>query len=236
MATYQPPGRTGLSPCQSSRGLCSQVVRTFAKVNQIKFQAQPTEALQSLSWVLSISHPVGLAIQPLAAGFWERTLPLVSPDFFRLAELPRLIELKIYLGLQVAGNNRFSPASSALLEALVYITILGHSPSVPWAPPGPMQLPVPLDFRNGWAVCLTRMAATSLHYRVVSPMRARVMPVPSLDLKRDSLTDCCLLSRLLLLLFHCVVFQCWSQPRALTVRDKRTVCKTQSNPWLSHIC
>lgn len=108
-------------PLTGSRG-------TFAKVNQITFQAQPTEALQSLSWVLSSSHPVGLATQALAEGFWARILPLVSPDFFQLAKLSRLIGLKICLRPQVAGNNRLSTAGSACLQALVYMSPHGKSP------------------------------------------------------------------------------------------------------------
>lgn len=75
----------------------SQVVwGPLQKVSQITFQAQPTEALQNLSWVLSSLHPVGLATgckEPLAAGFWARILPLVSPDFFQPTKLPRLIDL-----------------------------------------------------------------------------------------------------------------------------------------------
>lgn len=61
---------------------------------------------QSLSWVLRSSHPAGLATQPLAAGFWTRVLPLVSPDFFLLAKLPRLIELKICRGRGERGESR----------------------------------------------------------------------------------------------------------------------------------
>lgn len=87
--------------------------------------------------MLSSSHPGGLATQPLAAGFWARVLPLVSPDFFLLAKLPRLMELKICWELwggwrEVAGNNKLSLAGSAPPQALLYVTTLGKpSPSVP---------------------------------------------------------------------------------------------------------